>query len=137
MNFENLNSINDLIKFCKENNWQDFEKLVSFIFEKNGFLVDCSIVKVFNKKKRQYDVIAKDNEKVVLVDCKKWAGNRYKSSALKTAVKKHLERCEFYKNFTEKEVIPLIVTEFQEDILFFEDVPIVPVEKLNRFLGEN
>ena len=136
MNLENIKDIDTLIEYCKEHNWQDFEKLTSFILEKNDFKAKHNIVKTKNKKRRQYDVIAEDINKIILIDCKKWSNNRYKSSALKTAIKKHIERVNFYKNFTKKEIIPLIVTQHQEDILFHENVPIIPISKLNWFLNE-
>jgi hypothetical protein len=52
---------------------------------------------------------------------------------LKTAVKKHKERCEFYRNLSDENPIPVIVTLIEEEILIFESVPIVPISRLNSF----
>ncbi len=136
MNLENIKNIQTLINYCRENNWQDFEKLTSFILEENDFKAKHNIVKTLKKTKRQYDVIAESSNKIILIDCKKWSNNRYKSSALKTAIKKHIERAEFYKNFTNKEILPIIVTQHQEDITSHENIPIIPITKLNWFLNE-
>ena len=40
-----------------------------------------------------------------------------------------------YKEVTSKEVIPVMVTLHDEDIFFYEKVPLVPVAKLNNFLS--
>jgi protease II len=136
MNFEEIKSVEDLEKVSKEIIWQNFERLAAFIFEKNEFQVKINIVKTLNRKRRQYDVIAKKNHKTFLVECKKWAGNRYRLSAIKRAIIQHKERTEFYKNITREDAIPIIVTLIEEEIQFYEEVPIVPIHKLNSFLNE-
>lgn len=136
MNFENIKSIEALEKVSKEIVWQNFERLAAFIFEENGFQVKTNTVKTLNKKRRQYDVIAKKNSQTFLVECKKWSGNRYRLSAIKRAVVQHKERTEFYKNTSGEDAIPIIVTLIEEEIEFYEEVPIVPILKLNSFLCE-
>jgi len=136
MNFEDIKNVEDLQKVSNEVVWQNFERLAAFIFEENNFQVETSKVKTLKKKRRQYDVIAKKNDKTFLVECKKWAGNRYRLSALRTAVKQHKERSEFYKNLTNENAIPIIVTLIEEEILFCEEVPVVPILKLNSFINE-
>ncbi|MDD1750645.1 MAG: restriction endonuclease [Methanothrix sp.] len=134
--FEGIKTIEDLQRVSGEAIWQDFERLVAFIFAENDFHVRTNVVKTSNKKRRQYDVVARKNNKTFLIECKKWSGNRYRLSALKTAVKKHKERCEFYRNLTVEKPIPVIVTLIEEEILIFEDVPIVPILRLNSFIHE-
>lgn len=136
MDFEDIKGIDDLQEVSKEVVWQKFERLAAFIFEENDFQVKTNIVKTSNKKRRQYDVIAKKNNKTFLIECKKWAGNRYRLSALKAAAKQQKERSEFYRNITNEAVIPIIVTLIEEEIRFCEDIPIVPILKLNSFINE-
>jgi protease II len=136
MIFEDIKSIEDLQEVSREVAWQHFEKLAAFIFTENNFFVEVGKVKTSNKKRRQYDVIAKKNNRTFLVECKKWAGNRYRLSALKTAIKQHKERSEFYRILTNEKITPIIVTLIEEEILFYEDVPIVPILKLNSFINE-
>jgi Holliday junction resolvase len=136
MNFEDIKSIEDLEKVSKEAIWQNFERLAAFIFEENEFQVKINTVKTLNKKRRQYDVIAKKNSQTFLIECKKWAGNRYRLSALKRAVEQHKERVEFYKNSTGEDAAPIIVTLIEEELQFYEEVPIVPILKLNSFINE-
>jgi hypothetical protein len=134
--FESIKTIEDFQKVSGEAIWQDFERLAAFIFAENDFHVKTNTVKTSNKKRRQYDVIARKNNKTFLIECKKWSGNRYRLSALKTAVKKHKERCEFYRNLSDENPIPVIVTLIEEEILIFESVPIVPISRLNSFINE-
>jgi Holliday junction resolvase len=134
--FEDIKTIKDLERVSKGAVWQNFEVLVGFIFEANDFQVIINKVKTFNKKRRQYDVIAKKNDITYLIECKKWAGNRYRLSALKKAIEKHKERTEFYSNLTEENSIPVIVTFIEEDIKFYEDMPIIPISRLNSFINE-
>ncbi|MCK9566623.1 MAG: restriction endonuclease [Methanothrix sp.] len=136
MNFEDIKNHEDLQKVSKEVVWQNFERLVAFIFEKNNFQVETGKVKTSNKKRRQYDVIAKIKGKTFLVECKKWSGNRYRLSALRSAATQHKERSEFYRKLTDENVIPVIVTLIEEEILSCEYIPIVPISKLNSFINE-
>ena len=133
MEFDEIKSADDLDKISKESKWQNFEKLTAFIFEENGFNVKVNVVKVFeNKSRRQYDVIAEKNDKLIIVDCKKWSGNRYRLSALKEAIKKHKERCLLY----DKNSIPLIVTLIGEEVKIHNDIAIIPISKLNSYINE-
>ena len=89
MNFEDIQCVEDLETVSEETIWQNFERLAGFIFEKNDFRVSINTVKTYNKTKRQYDVISKKSNQTFLVECKKWAGNRYRLSALKKAIDQH------------------------------------------------
>jgi hypothetical protein len=136
MNFEDIQSLEDLAVVSEEVVWQNFERLAAFIFEKNNFRVKVNTVKTWQKTKRQYDVIAWKGNQTFLVECKKWAGNRYRLSAVKKAVEQHKERTTFYAAITHEDAIPLLVTLIEEEIRLYEGVPIVPVQKLNSFVNE-
>jgi len=136
MNFEDIHSIEDLAVVSEEVVWQNFERLAAFIFEKNNFRVSVNIVKSGQKTKRQYDVIAWKGNQTFLVECKKWAGNRYRLSAIKKAVEQHKERAAFYAAVTNEDAIPLLVTLIEEEIQVYEGVPIVSIQKLNSFVNE-
>jgi hypothetical protein len=136
MNFEDIQNLEDLAVVSEEVVWQNFERLAAFIFEKNNFKVKVNTVKTHQKTKRQYDVIAWKGNQTFLVECKKWAGNRYRLSAMKKAVEQHKERTTFYAAVTHEDAIPLLVTLIEEEIRVYEGVPIVPVQKLNGFVSE-
>lgn len=136
MNFEDIERIEDLEIVSEESVWQNFERLAAFIFEKNEFSVKVNTVKTLNKKRRQYDVIARKSNQTFLIECKKWAGNRYRLSALKRAIGQHKERTTFYESIMNEDAIPIIVTLIEEEIRVFEGIPLVPVHKLNSFINE-
>ena len=134
--FEDIKCIEDLRRVSNEVIWQNFERLTAFVFEKNNFLAVTNTVKTLKKRRRQYDVIAKTNNKTFLVECKKWAGNRSRLSALKRAIELHKERTEFYRYLTREDAIPIVVTLVEEEIVSYEGVPIVPILRLNSFINE-
>ncbi len=136
LDFRSIKSIEDLDAVSGGVVWQNFEKLAAFIFEENGYQVKINIVKVFHRMRRQYDVIAKKSGETFLVECKKWSGNRYRLSSLKTAIKQHKDRTDFYTTVTGERAIPLIITLIEEEIHFYEEVPIIPILKLNSFIIE-
>jgi protease II len=134
--FEDIKCAEDLDQVSTEVVWQNFERLAAFIFEENNFQATTNTVKTLKRKRRQYDVIAKTNSKTFLVECKKWAGNRSRLSALKKAIERHIERTEFYRDLTRENAIPIIVTLIEEEIRSYEGVPIVPILRLNSFINE-
>jgi hypothetical protein len=134
--FENIRSVEDLEMASEAAIWQNFERLAAFIFERNDFEVKVNTVKTWNKKRRQYDVISRKDHQTFLVECKKWAGSRYRLSALKKAIEHHKERTAFYENIMNEDTIPVVVTLVEEEIQVYEGVPIVPILKLNSFISE-
>jgi hypothetical protein len=134
--FEDIRSVQDLEIVSEAVIWQNFERLAAFIFEKNDFEVSVNTVKTGNKKRRQYDVISWKSDQTFLVECKKWSGSRYRLSALKKAIEQHKERTVFYENIMNEDAIPLVVTLVEEEIHWYEGVPIVPILKLNSFISE-
>ena len=136
MNFDDIDSFDDLETVSAEGVWQHFEQLAAFIFEKNEFSVNVNTVKTLNRKRRQYDVIARRGDQTFLVECKKWAGSRYRLSALKRAVLQHKERTALYEIVMQEDAVPVIVTLIEEEILVYEGVPLVPVLRLDAFIRE-
>lgn len=130
-----VKSVSDLDKLSHSVKWQYFEKLVAFIFGENGFDVKAGVVFKAGDGKRQIDVLAKKYGTVFVVECKKWK-NRERVSALSSAVKKHLERCDLYSIKENTTVVPLIVTLLDDDIEERDGVAIVPISKLNSFLND-
>ena len=136
MEFEDIHDIEDLETVSTKSVWQNFERLAAFIFEKNDFQIRVNTVKTFQKKRRQYDMIAKKDDQTFLVECEKWAGNRYRLLALKKAIIQHKKRTVFYESVTNEDAIPLIVALIEEEIHVFVGVSIVPVSKFNAFIHE-
>jgi len=129
-----LRNLEELQKMSKKLKWQYFEKLVAFIFDKNDFKTKQNAVIVFDKQKRQFDVIAERFNIIFLVECKKWS--KFSEAAVKRAVKEHKKRCTLYsKQLKEKTVLPIIVTLLEGDIKIHNKMPIIPIDKLNLFIN--
>jgi hypothetical protein len=136
MIFESIGGIAELETVSEQSPWQDFERLVAFIFEKHAFSVLVGTVRTRGRKRRQYDVIARKGDRIFLVECKKWSGSRYRLSALRRAILQHRERTGFYEDVAHEPAVPVIVTLIEEEIRVFEGVPIVPVLLLDAFVRE-
>jgi len=156
-----INSVSDLENLSHAVKWQYFERLVAWIFEQNDFAAQQNVVVKTAAGKRQFDVIASKYDRVFLVECKKWKSRGQRIAALKSAVKKHLERCDLYKTMQEndpddiqksrqkksggisyitysgrgRKIVPIIVTLLEEEITEHDSVQIVPIMKLNWFLN--
>lgn len=132
-----IKNISELEILSKQSTWQNFEKITAWLFEQNDYTAQQNVIVAFNKKRRQYDVVAKKNNLTILVDCKKWGAGRQRTAKIKKAVEQHIERCEFYKTTKNtRNVLPLIITIIDDGLEIYNNISIVPVIKLNQFLNE-
>jgi hypothetical protein len=129
-----IKTASDLEKISPAVKWQYFEKLVEFIFAENGFATKQCVIIKDGPVKRQFDVVATRYGKTFLIECKKWKSRREYNSAIKTAVKKHMERCTLYED-VRGPGMPVIVTLVEGEIEEHDGVPIVPIAKLNWFIN--
>ena len=114
-------------------NWKDFEALVSKILDENDFQVEQNVI--LTKPRMEIDVIGIKLNTAILIDCKHW--KRMSNSALIEIVKKQVNRVKRYASkLTGVMVVPVIVTLHQEEIIFVNKVPIVPIMQLSSFLDE-
>jgi len=113
--------------------WQDFESLAAEILEKRDFETSRNVI--LTKPRMQIDVIGIKSEIAVLVDCKHWS--KMTQSSLQRAVIKQIERT---KHFVSRErvkgAIPAIVTLYQHNLQFIDNVPIIPIHQLDSFCEE-
>ncbi|MEM3365284.1 MAG: restriction endonuclease [Candidatus Methanomethyliaceae archaeon] len=126
--------------------WKDFEELTSAIMTEAGFLTFRNFRFSSKRKKYEIDVIAMENPRIILADCKRWNLRRGKASALKTSALRQLSRSlEFLGKIQEFKplnvgnwktviIIPIIVTLYEERIVEYEKVLIVPLFKMVSFL---
>ena len=114
--------------------WQDFESLAAEILEKQDFETTKNII--LTQPKMQIDVIGIKANIAILIDCKHWS--KMTQSSLQLAVKKQLERTKQYVSQTKKirGAIPAIVTLYQYNLQFIDNVPIIPIHQLNSFCDE-
>ena len=113
--------------------WKDFEGLTGEILSSKNFAVIKNMI--LTKPRMEIDVIGIRLGIAILIDCKHW--KRYSASALRTAVKKQIERTKHYVEKTPGAMaVPVIVTLYQDRINFIENVPIVPIFQFPSFIEE-
>ena len=113
--------------------WKDFEGLTGEILSSKNFAVIKNMI--LTKPRMEIDVIGIRLGIAILIDCKHW--KRYSASALRTAVKKQIERTKHYVKKTPGAMaVPVIVTLYQDKINFIENVPIVPIFQFSSFIEE-
>lgn len=130
MEIERVKNYRQLKKILGNSNWQRFEEIVGKVLELNGYEVDVSKVITFDKTKRQYDVIAKKDHKII-IDCKKWDKKRRIKHGLKKAVEDQIKRV---KKLDYEEAYPMVVVSCNSPVEYYKEVPVIPVSRLNRFI---
>jgi Holliday junction resolvase-like predicted endonuclease len=118
--------------------WREFEEKVEEIFKIHSFKTKRNF-RFKTSKRFEIDIIAEKRDLVFIVDCKHWSKGRYKTSPLKKAAERQMERAKAIKQTFighNKKIIPIIITLFDECIYEFNGVFIIPVFKLNNFLLE-
>jgi len=114
-------------------NWKDFEGLVAEILESKNFDIIKNLV--LTKPRMEIDVIGINHGVAVLIDCKHW--KRISLSSLRGIVRKQVARVKHYVEKTQGAIaVPAIVTLYQEEISFMDNVPIIPILQFSSFLDE-
>ncbi len=132
MDLSEVNGYTKLEKILEKANWQRFEEIVGKIFELNDYDVEVGKVISFEDTKRQYDVLASLEHRII-ADCKKWDNKRRIEYGLKKAIEEQIERVKRLPRDEEK--YPVIVLSGKAPLEFHNRVPIIPIFKLNKFLS--
>ena len=113
--------------------WRNFEGLTAEILSEKNFAVIKNMM--LTKPRMEIDVVGIRLGIAILIDCKHWKRNS--SSALSTMVKKQIARTKHYVEKTPGAMaVPVIVTLYQDEIDFVENVPIVPIFQFASFIDE-
>lgn len=114
-------------------NWKDFEGLVAEVLESKNFEIKKNLV--LTNPRMEIDVVGINHGIAVLIDCKHW--KKMSTSSLEVIVKKQVKRVKHFVAKTQEAMaVPVIVTLYQEEISFIDNVPIVPISQLSSFLDE-
>ncbi|MCS7135190.1 MAG: restriction endonuclease [Candidatus Aenigmarchaeota archaeon] len=124
-------NIEDLLE---KYNWKTFEDFVEFVFQQHDFKTKKNF-RFKTKKRYEIDIVA-ERDVVFCVDCKRWGRGRYKKHSLIKSSEKLLERVGEFKNYAKikKQVLPLIITLWDEGFYMENKTFFVPIWKLNEFL---
>ncbi len=123
----------DVFRVCNKINWHDFELFSSEIMKCHDYDVYTNFR--LKNPKREIDVVGIKSRKAVLIDCKHWKKNSL--SGLKHIVEKQKNRSIFFiqkSHMNIESAYPIILTFLPNNFQFIDDVPIIPINKLNSFL---
>jgi len=137
----------EIEKIIGKIDWKEFEKLVSKILKKHDFETHHNF-RFKTNRRYEIDIVAVKKKILLAIDCKQWGRGRYKKTGLKYAIQDQKERVKQLKKFLKNNLVaksklkiskgvkfvPLIITWFEEDLIEYENIFIVPVWKFNSFL---
>ncbi len=131
--------------------WKDFEGFIAQVLGEHEYVCTESYRKKGNSTEggMEIDVIGVKGNSVLVIDAKMWGIRKGKTSAIKEAALKQMNRARRLSNdlqsltrrFTTLNhgtyfLRPIVVTWIAEDVEIHEGVPVVPIFKLNSFLQE-
>jgi len=138
----------DFQRVCRALGWLEFEEMVSYVFEENGYDVSRRFRFTAENRRWEIDVLATRRPLIVCCECKHWARGLGNATAKKT-VETHLEKIRVFsenivettamqslKNWRRVVVVPMIMSLMPTPIKLFEQVPIVSILALPNFLGK-
>jgi len=122
--------------------WKEFEEFCEAVLQEHGWKTKRNY-RFKTENRYEIDVIAIKGDKILAVDCKHWGIRPGKKYQIISAIKKQNKRAEEFKKIKffmdmdkKRDVYPLIVTWFEEDVLNQGQTFVVPASKLNTFLLE-
>ena len=130
--------------------WQEFEILTTLALKEAGFETRHRVrFTGIEKKWLEIDVLGWKKPYVLLIDCKRYKRRAGKASSLRKALEDQKMRVEdftamfpeIHENlpFTSWEyfiAFPILITWLPEDFTVYEDMALVPFDKLNSFVLE-
>lgn len=128
--------------------WQEFEEIVAFALQSNGFAVQNNVRFKHGGRRWEIDVVGCKKPLVVCVDCKHWQ-RAIAPSALHRIVDAQTERTQAFAsslpNITLKidctqwekaKFVPVVLSLISSSQKFFNKVPIVPVLQIQDFITQ-
>ncbi|MCJ7423617.1 Lrp/AsnC family transcriptional regulator [Candidatus Bathyarchaeota archaeon] len=128
--------------------WQEFESIVTFILEQNGYSVSRNVRFKHGGRKWEMDVVGCRKPLALCIDCKRWHHGIHQSS-LKRIIEEQVKRtkalAESLPNPTIKTVCaswedakftPIVLSLITSKLKFYDDVPVVPILQLQDFISQ-
>lgn len=126
--------------------WREFENMVAFALERNGYVVKKNLWFKHAGKRWEIDVVGCKEPIAICIDCKHWHRG-VSPSTLKRIVNNHLRRTSAFArvlpsltskiecaSWNKAKIIPAILSLFTGRFKFYDNVPIIPVLQFQDFL---
>ncbi|MEM0324912.1 MAG: NERD domain-containing protein [Candidatus Aenigmatarchaeota archaeon] len=126
-----------LKKFLEERDWKYFENFIAEVFERFNYKISKNVrIKFLNYK--EFDLIAKKQNKILLIECKKWKKEYSKFKNVRREIEKFKEKFNEYKKYQiNKKIFGLMIflnATFQP--IREENIFVLSIDFLNTFLNE-
>ncbi len=126
--------------------WQEFEGMAAIALEQNGYDVSKNLRFKLGRRRWEIDIVGCRKPLVMCIDCKHWH-RRLSPSELRKIVEKQIERTKAFAaslpnpanriecvRWDHARFVPSVLSLIEGSLKFYDDVPIVPVLKLQDFL---
>lgn len=138
----------DFERVCRALGWLEFEEMAAHVFEENGYDVGRRFRFNADGRRWEVDVLAKRRPLIICTECKRWSRG-LRNSAARKMVEAHIEKVRIFSDslvglaeglglggWRYAVVVPVVTSLSSVPIRFHEEVPIVSVLQLPRFLSE-
>jgi len=128
--------------------WQEFEEIVAFALQSNGFTVQTNVHFKHAGRRWEIDVVGCKKPLVVCVDCKHWQ-RAIAPSTLRRIVDNQIERTKAFAGYLPNvalkihctqweraKFVPVVLSLIPSSQKFFNKVPIVPVLQIQDFITQ-
>jgi Holliday junction resolvase-like predicted endonuclease len=128
--------------------WQEFEDITVVALERNGYVTQKNVRFKHGGRRWEIDVVACRKPLVLCVDCKRWQRG-LKPSALRKIVEAQVNRARALADtlpspalkiecvkWNKAKFVPVILSLMPSSYKFYDNVPVVPVLKLQDFLTQ-
>ena len=138
----------DLERVSKALGWLEFEEMVAFTFEQNGYGVECRFRFKADGRRWEIDVLATRNPLVICAECKHWQKGLGNTTA-RRIVEAHLEKVKLLSEnslvlvekgllnrWKQATFVPITLSLQPARKKIYRRIPVVSVFELPRFLDE-
>ena len=128
--------------------WQEFESISVIALERNGYNVAKNVRFKNSKRRWELDVVACKKPLVLCIDCKHWQRALH-LSVLKKIVDEQIERTKALAEvlpsptikigcnaWTRTIFVPAVLSLVESKFQFYDDVPVIPILKIQDFLNQ-
>lgn len=139
----------DVEEVCRFLDWSEFEQVTVLAFKANRYDVKRNFRFKWKRRKWEIDVLGLKQPLIVCVDCKHWNRGWRRAAIIKT-VEAQVKRAEIFAKSIDLHVrrmpqilewrkilvVPVIISLAPSPFKFYQNVPLVPILKLQNFLDE-
>lgn len=127
-----------LKKYLENKDWKYFENFISEVLERFEYKVEKNVrLKFLNYK--EFDLIAKKQKRVLLIECKRWKREYAKYKRIKKEIEKFKEKIENFKRyqfFSEKVFGIIIFLDSTFQPIIEDNIFVISLDYLNELLNE-